>query len=89
MWCRLNLEELVEPDHPLRAVKRMVDRALSEMSRSFSAAYAANGRPGALRVNDDETLPIAPDNQGDQECPPCRTTRWVGARFPETPIWET
>ena len=46
MWCRLNLEELVEPDHPLRAVKRMVDRALSEMSRSFSAAYAANGRPG-------------------------------------------
>jgi len=22
-----------------------------------------------LRVNDDETLPIAPDNQGDQECP--------------------
>jgi len=28
----------------------------------------------ALRVNDVETLPIAPDNQGDQECPPsCRT----------------
>jgi hypothetical protein len=23
---------------------------------------------GALRVNDDETIPIAPDNQGDQEC---------------------
>lgn len=43
MWCRLNLEELVEPDHLLRAVKRMADRALSEMSRSFSAAYAANG----------------------------------------------
>lgn len=46
MWCRLNLEELEDPHHPLRAVKRMVDRALSEMSRSFSAAYAANGRPG-------------------------------------------
>ena len=29
-----------------------------------------------LRANDDETLPIAPDNQGDQECPPsCPTTR--------------
>jgi hypothetical protein len=25
-------------------VKRMLDRALSGMSRSFSAAYAANGR---------------------------------------------
>lgn len=46
MWCHLNLEELVEPEHPLRAVKRMVDRALSEMSRSFTAAYASNGRPG-------------------------------------------
>ena len=22
MWCRLNLEELVELDHPLRAVKQ-------------------------------------------------------------------
>jgi len=46
MWCRLNLEELVEPDHPRQAVTRMVDRALSDMSRSFNAAYAANGRPG-------------------------------------------
>ena len=28
-----------------------------------------------LRVNDVETLPLTPDSQGDQECPPsCRTT---------------
>jgi len=46
MRCQLNLEELVEAEHPLRAVKRMVDRALSEMSRNFTAAYASNGRPG-------------------------------------------
>jgi transposase len=46
MWCHLNLEELVEPEHLLRAVKRMVDRALSEMSRSFTAASASNGHPG-------------------------------------------
>ncbi|MBX3378426.1 MAG: IS5 family transposase, partial [Phycisphaeraceae bacterium] len=41
-----NVEDLIEPDHPLRAIKRMVDRALSDMSRTFNAAYSDVGRPG-------------------------------------------
>lgn len=41
-----NVEDLIEPDHPLRAIKRMVDRALSDMSRTFNAAYSDTGRPG-------------------------------------------
>lgn len=41
-----NVEDLIEPDHPLRAIKRMVDRALANMSRVFNAAYSDTGRPG-------------------------------------------
>lgn len=41
-----NVEDLIEPDHPLRAIKRMVDRALFDMGRVFDAAYSDVGRPG-------------------------------------------
>jgi len=46
LWYSINVEDLIEPGHPLRAMKRMVDEALREMSDAFSAAYATNGRPG-------------------------------------------
>jgi transposase len=48
LFVRINLEELVPADHPLRAIKRMADGALSGMSRTFAAAYAPaekGGRP--------------------------------------------
>jgi transposase len=45
LWYTLDLEELVERDHPLRAIKRMVDEALRGMDRDFRAAYPRNGRP--------------------------------------------
>lgn len=41
-----HVEDLIEPDHPLRPIKRMVDRALADMSRTFRAAYSDRGRPG-------------------------------------------
>ena len=41
----IDLEQRVRPDHPLRAVKRMVDEDLRTMSRRFDAAYADEGRP--------------------------------------------
>jgi len=41
----IDLEQRVRPDHPLRAVKRMVDEDLKAMSRRFDAAYAEEGRP--------------------------------------------
>ena len=46
LWYSINVEDLIEPGHPLRAMKRMVDEALHEMSDAFSAAYSTNGRPG-------------------------------------------
>ncbi len=41
----IDLETRVRPDHPLRAIKRMVDQDLATMSRRLDAAYADEGRP--------------------------------------------
>ncbi|HEU4753120.1 MAG TPA: IS5 family transposase, partial [Armatimonadota bacterium] len=48
LFVKINLEELVPADHPLRPIKRMADEALAAMSRTFTAAYAPpeqGGRP--------------------------------------------
>lgn len=48
LFVKINLEELVPADHPLRAIKRMADEVLAAMSRTFAAAYAPaekGGRP--------------------------------------------
>ncbi len=39
------LEDVVPGDHPLRAIRAMVDRALEVMSPEFEALYAERGRP--------------------------------------------
>jgi transposase len=41
----IDLEQRVRGDHPLRAIKRMVDEDLAKMSRQFDSAYANEGRP--------------------------------------------
>lgn len=45
VYHAFNVEDLIEPGHPLRPIKRMVDRALADMSRTFKAAYSDRGRP--------------------------------------------
>jgi transposase len=46
IYHTFNVEDLIEAGHPLRPIKRMVDRALAGMSRAFKAAYSHTGRPG-------------------------------------------
>jgi transposase len=46
VYHTFNVEDLIEAGHPLRAIKRMVDRALADVSRTFKAAYSDRGRPG-------------------------------------------
>lgn len=46
IYHTFNVEDLIEAGHPLRPIKRMVDRALAGMSRTFQAAYSEVGRPG-------------------------------------------
>lgn len=45
MLCLMSPEDRVPAKHPLRAVKRMVDAALAELSPVFDAMYSAVGRP--------------------------------------------
>jgi transposase len=43
--CLTSLEDVVPADHPLRAIRALVDRALAEMSSTLEALYASRGRP--------------------------------------------
>ena len=45
MLCLISPESVVPTDHPLRAVKRLVEVALKELSPVFDAMYAKTGRP--------------------------------------------
>ncbi len=40
-----DIEDRIRADHPLRAIKAMVDQDLGRMSRLFSRAYSGTGRP--------------------------------------------
>ena len=41
----LRLEDRVAADHPLRAIREIVDTALAQLARAFSKLYARDGRP--------------------------------------------
>ena len=45
MLAFIDLEERVPLDHPLRAIKDLADRALTELSPVFDRMYAVDGRP--------------------------------------------
>lgn len=46
IYHTFNVEDLIEPGHPLRPIERMVDRALADISRTFKAACSDRGRVG-------------------------------------------
>lgn len=46
MFYAIDLEERVRADHPLRAIKQMVDAELARMGHLFNKAYSDIGRPG-------------------------------------------
>lgn len=45
MLCLVSPESKVPADHPMRAIKKLADRALSELSPVFDEMYAECGRP--------------------------------------------
>ena len=45
MLSSLTPDQLVPQDHPIRAIKPIVDRALNELSPVFNRMYASGGRP--------------------------------------------
>ena len=45
MFSYVSAEQRVPKDHPLRAIRAVVDDVLREMSREFDSLYATVGRP--------------------------------------------
>lgn len=45
MFSYVSLEARVPPDHPLRAIRRITDRALARLSPRFGTLYVQFGRP--------------------------------------------
>jgi transposase len=45
LFHTFSVEDRIRADHPLRDVKRRVDRILESMSSRFAAAYSSHGRP--------------------------------------------
>jgi transposase len=45
MFSYVSAEQRVPPDHPLRAIRALVDDVLRDMSREFDRLYASVGRP--------------------------------------------
>jgi transposase len=45
MLCLISPESVVPPDHPLRAMKSLVEVVLRELSSVFNAMYSHTGRP--------------------------------------------
>ena len=45
MFSYVNLDQRVPTNHPLRAIRKMADQALAELSVHFDALYARRGRP--------------------------------------------
>jgi transposase len=45
MFSYLSPETRVRQDHPLRAIRNVVDEVLGQLSRLFAAMYSATGRP--------------------------------------------
>ncbi len=45
MFSYISPEQRVPKDHPLRPIRKIVDRALNELSKAFDKLYAAEGRP--------------------------------------------
>ena len=45
LFSYVSAEDRIPPDHPLRAIRTLVDEILGEMSRDFGRLYATAGRP--------------------------------------------
>ena len=48
MFSYISAERRVPKDHPLRAIRVMVDAALKDSSWRFDAVYASSGRPSIV-----------------------------------------
>src|SRR3954465_13906642 len=63
MYSYLSPEMRVRPDDPLRAIRAMSDKALSQMTARFDEMYAKTGRPS---IAPEKLLRAQPDSDAVQ-----------------------
>ena len=61
MFSYLSPEARVPQDHPLRPIRKMVNQALSELSKEFQVMYAREGRPSILNCPPKTDLQVMPE----------------------------
>ena len=54
MFSYVSAEQRVPKEHPLRAIRALVDDVLRDMSREFDGLYARVGRPSIRRSGSSE-----------------------------------
>ncbi|TFG96120.1 MAG: hypothetical protein E4H11_03920 [Myxococcales bacterium] len=59
MFSYVSLETRIPQDHPLRAMRTMVDEALKRLSRRFSSLYSDGGMPSIAPERGAMTHPAA------------------------------
>ena len=60
MFSYITPAQRVPKDHPLRAIRVLVDAALKEMSPVFQRLYSRIGRPS--KVSSPSKTPVSPEN---------------------------
>jgi hypothetical protein len=61
LFSYVRLESRIPADHPLRAIRTLIDEALNGLSRDFNKLYARDGRPSI--PPEDVVLQFAKDRQ--------------------------
>jgi hypothetical protein len=62
MFCYTSPEGFVPEDHPLRPIRTMIEKTLSDLSPNFAAMYSHTGRPSVPPITPAKllrfTLPV-------------------------------
>ena len=45
LFSYVSLESRIPPEHPIRAIRKLVDEVLKSLDKDFEAMYALTGRP--------------------------------------------
>jgi transposase len=95
MFSYVSLEERVPADHPLRAIRRITDRALTQLSPQFDRLYVAFGRPSIpperlLRALLLQVLyTIRSERQQMEQLDYNLLFRWFVGLGIDDPVWDT
>jgi transposase len=90
----INVEELIEADHPIRKIRRLVDRALAPMDSLFEEMYSQVGRPSIApeRLLRAKVLQALYTVRSDRQlCDRLRTDllfRWFIGLEPDEPVFD-